>query len=293
MFFKPSRYYLIAFVIVVIWGTTFISTKVLINNGLSPEDILLSLFVRAYLGIWFFGKNRLFANNWKDECIFLLLGITGGSIYFLTENYAVKITQVTNVAFIVCAAPLLTAVLSHFFLKNERLNRRLIQGSLLALLGVALVVFNGKFILQLNPLGDLLSFLAALSWAIYTILLKQVSSRYPIGFITRKVFFYGIITILPVFLLHPLTSDLQLLCQPVIYLNILFLGITASLLCYFFWNMVIKHLGAVKSTNFVYIVPIITLIDSSLILDETITVYAVAGMLMILSGVIWAERGRR
>jgi drug/metabolite transporter (DMT)-like permease len=284
---------LIAFAIVVVWGTTFISTKVLILNGLSPEDIFLYRFVLAYTGIWFFSKNRLFADSWKDEFILLVLGITGGSVYFLTENFAVKITQVTNVAFIVCAAPLLTAILSHFFLKNERLNRRLIQGSLLALCGVALVVFNGKFILQLNPFGDLLSFLAALSWAFYTILLKQVSTRYPIGFITRKVFFYGIVTILPAFLFHPLTTDLQLLTRPVIYLNILFLGITASLLCYFFWNMVIKHLGAVKSTNYVYIVPIITLIASSLILDETITVYAIAGMIMILTGVIWAERGRR
>ena len=291
MNYKINRYYLIAIIIVLIWGITFISTKVLINNGLSPEDIFLYRFGLAYIGIWFLGKNKLFANSWKDEFIFLLLGITGGSIYFLTENYAVKITQVTNVAFIVCAAPLLTAILSHFYLKNERLNRRVIQGSFWALFGVALVVFNGKFILQLNPLGDLLSFLAALSWAFYTILLKQVSNRYPIGLITRKVFFYGVITILPTFIMHPLTTDLQLLLRPVVYLNILFLGIAASLLCYFFWNLVIKHLGAVKSTNFVYVIPTITLIASSFILDETITIYAVAGMLMILSGVIWAEKG--
>jgi drug/metabolite transporter (DMT)-like permease len=290
MNFKNSRYYLIAFVIVLIWGTTFISTKMLLINGLSPEDIFLYRFVLAYIGIWFFGKNRLFAKNWKDECILFLLGITGGSFYFLTENFAVKITQVTNVAFIVCAAPLLTAILSHFFIKNERLNRRLITGSLLALLGVGLVVYNGKFILQLNPLGDLLSFLAALSWAFYTILLKQISNRYSIGFITRKVFFYGILTVLPAFCFHPLITDLQLLSKPVIYLNILFLGIAASLLCYFFWNLVIKHLGTIKATNFVYIVPIITLITSSFLLDETITAFAVTGMLMILTGVIWAER---
>ena len=289
---KISRYHLIAFMIVVIWGTTFISTKVLILNGLSPEDIFLYRFIPAYTGMLFFSRSRLFADSLKDEFIFLILGITGGSLYFLTENFAIKITQVTNVAFIVCAAPLLTAILSHFFLKNERLNRRILQGSLLALCGVALVVFNGKFILQLNPLGDLLSFLAALSWATYTILFKQVSARYPIGFITRKVFFYGIITILPAFAFRPLMTDLQLLCRPVVCLNILFLGIAASLLCYFFWNKVIKHLGAVKATIFVYIVPIITLIASSLILDETITVYAVAGMTMILTGVIWAERGK-
>jgi len=283
-------YHAIAFSIVVIWGTTFISTKVLLLHGLSPEDIFFYRFTLAYIGIGLINRNRLFAKSWKDELIFFLTGITGGSAYFLSENFALKITQASNVALIVCAAPLLTAIFSHIFLKNEKLNRRLFQGSFLAFIGVALVVFNGKFILKLNPLGDLLSFFAALSWAFYTILLKQVSNRYPIGFITRKVFFYGLLTILPAFIVHPFTFDTQLLLKPVIYGNLLFLGIAASLLCFFFWNTVIKNLGAIQTTNYVYFVPSITLITSSLILNETITVFAVAGMLMILSGVFWVER---
>ncbi|MDR0796971.1 MAG: DMT family transporter [Tannerella sp.] len=291
-FVEDSRYHLIAFIIIMIWGTTFISTKVLLLNGLSPEDIFLYRFVLAYSGIWFLGKNRLFANSWKDEITFILLGIAGGSVYFLTENYAIQITQASNVSLIVCAAPLLTAILSHIFLKGERLSRRLIQGSFLALLGVAFVVFNGKFVLRLNPLGDLLSFCAALSWAFYTILLKQVSNRYPISFITRKVFIYGILTILPVFMFRPLTTDIRILSKPVVYLNILFLGVAASLFCYFFWNVAVKNLGAIKTTNYVYIIPIITLIASSMVLSETITVFAIAGMFFILSGVIWVEKRR-
>ena len=287
---KNSRYHAIAFLIVVIWGTTFISTKILLINGLSPEDIFFLRFSLAYIGIRILGKSPWFAKNWKDELLFLLLGIAGGSSYFLAENFALKITQASNVAFIVCTAPLLTACLSHIFLKNEKLNRRLIQGSGLALFGVALVVFNGKFILQLNPLGDLLSFLAALSWAFYTILLKRISNRYSMVFITRKVFFYGLLTILPAFIIHPLTTDTQLLFRPVVYFNLLFLGIGASLLCYFFWNTVIKHLGAVQTTNYVYFIPVITLIASSLFLDETITVFAITGLLLILAGVFWAER---
>jgi len=144
--------------------------------------------------------------------------------------------------------------------------------------------------LQLNPLGDLLSFLAALSWAFYTILLKRISNRYSMVFITRKVFFYGLLTILPAFFIHPLTTDTQLLFRPVVYFNLLFLGIGASLLCYFFWNIVIKHLGAVQTTNYVYFIPVITLIASSLFLDETITVFAITGLLLILAGVFRAER---
>jgi drug/metabolite transporter (DMT)-like permease len=168
----------------------------------------------------------------------------------------------------------------------------LLQGAFIALLGVALVVFNGKFVLQLNPLGDLLSFLAALSWALYTILLKQVSNRYPIVFITRKVFFYGLLTILPAFIIHPLTTNTQTLFQPVVYWNLLFLGVAASLLCFFFWNMVIKKLGAVQTTNYVYLIPVVTLIFSSLLLDETITVFALAGMLCILTGVFLSQKSQ-
>ncbi len=290
---KTGWYHVIAFVIVLIWGTTFISTKILLLNGLSPEDIFFFRFGMAYIGICFLGKTRLFAKSWRDEFTFFLIGISGGSIYFLAENFALKITQASNVALIICTAPLLTAILSHIFLKNEKLSKRLIQGSLLALFGVALVVFNGRFILQLNPLGDLLSFLAALSWAFYTILLKQISNRYSTLFITRKVFFYGLLTILPTFLIHPLTTDTIILFQPVVYWNLLFLGIVASLLCFFFWNIVIKHLGAVKTTNYVYLVPGVTLIASSVFLNEIITTFALIGTFFILAGVFWAERRKK
>lgn len=287
---KTGWYHLIAFIIVVFWGTTFISTKILLLKGLTPEDIFFYRFALAYIGIWFLGKNRLFSKTWKDEFIFLLIGIAGGSAYFLTENFAIKITQASNVALIVCVAPLLTAIFSHIFLKNEKLNKNLVAGSLFALCGVGLVVFNGKFILQLNPLGDLLSFLAALSWAFYTILLKQISSKYSITFITRKVFFYGLLTILPCFLIKPLTTNPEIILQPEVYANLLFLGFIASLFCFFFWNIVIKQLGAVQTTNYVYIMPVVTLIASAVFLSETITLYAVLGMIFILIGVYWVEK---
>ena len=289
---KIGWYHVIASFIVLIWGSTFISTKILLLNGLTPEDVFFFRFLVAYIGIWFFGKSRLFAKNWKDEFMFLLIGVTGGSVYFLAENFALNITQASNVALIVCTAPLLTAILSHIYLKNEKLNRRLIQGSALALLGVSLVVLNGRFVLKLNPVGDLLSFTAALCWAFYTILLKQVSTRYSTLFITRKTFFYGLLTVLPAFLVHPLTTDTEILFQPVVVGNVLFLGAAASLFCYFFWSVIIRKLGAVQTTNYVYIVPAVTLVMSSLFLDETITAFAIVGTTCILSGVFWAGRRR-
>ena len=154
---KNYTYHLIAIFTVGVWGLTFISTKVLIANGLSPKEIFLLRFLIAYIGIWFISPRKLFANNWKDELWLLLGGITGGSVYFLTENMALGITLATNVAFIVCTAPLLTTIFSLMIYKKEKATRSLIGGSLMALVGVAMVVYNGSFVLKISPLGDCLT----------------------------------------------------------------------------------------------------------------------------------------
>ena len=287
---KTSWYHLIALLIVIVWGTTFVSTKILLSCGLSPKDIFFYRFLLAYAGIWFFGRKALFADNFKDEFLFMLMGVTGGSFYFIAENSALEITMASNVALLVCTAPILTAIFSYLLLKNEKLKRYLWYGSLLALTGVAFVAFNGRFLLQINPLGDMLSLLAAFSWALYTILLKRLGNRYSTLFITRKVFFYGVLTLLPVFFFKPLNMDAAILAQPVVWGNLLYLGIAASLLCYFFWNMVVKKLGAVRTTNYVYIVPLVTLLSSAIVIDETVTMVALAGAFLILAGVVLAEQ---
>ena len=287
---KTPWYHLTALLIVIVWGTTFVSTKVLLSYGLSPKDIFFFRFLLAYFGIWMFGRRQLLANNLKDEFLLLLTGITGGSLYFLAENTALEITQASNVALLVCTAPILTAIFSRQFLKTEKINRYLWYGSLLALTGVVFVAFNGRFILQINPMGDILSILAALSWAFYTILLKRLENRYSTLFITRKVFFYGVLTLLPLFLFKPLNMNTAVLIQPVVWGNLLYLGIIASLLCYFLWNVAVKKLGAVRTTNYVYVIPLVTLLTSVIVIDETITPVALAGALLILAGVALAER---
>lgn len=143
---KHGYYHLIAILVVAIWGLTFISTKVLINHGLTPQEIFFYRFLIAYLGIWVISPKRLFTSNWKDELWLMAGGFFGGSLYFFTENTALGITQASNVAFIICTAPLLTTILSLLFYKSEKATKGLIYGSILALIGVGLVVFNGSFV---------------------------------------------------------------------------------------------------------------------------------------------------
>ena len=217
-------------------------------------------------------------------------GIAGGSFYFFTENTALEITLATNVAFIVCTAPLLTTILSLWIYKKEKVTRGLMAGSLLALVGVALVVYNGSFVLKISPLGDFLTLLAAFSWAFYSLIMRKMSNRYGITFITRKIFFYGVLTILPAFLVHPWNFDIARLLEPAILFNLLFLGVLASLICFVVWNVVLKQLGTIRASNYIYLNPLFTLVGSAFLLGEQLTMVALMGAVLILGGVYWAGK---
>lgn len=287
---KHGYYHLIAILTVSIWGLTFIATKVLIGYGLTPQEIFFYRFLIAYAGIWIISPKRLFANRWKDEFWLMAGGIFGGSLYFFTENTALGITQASNVSFLICTAPLLTTILSLLFYKSEKATKGLIGGSLLALAGVGLVVFNGSVILKISPVGDLLTLLAALSWAFYSLIIRKMTRRYPTVFITRKIFFYGVLTILPAFLLHPLQPDLDILLQPIVLSNLLFLAVLASLICYVLWNVVLKQLGTVRASNYIYLNPLVTMVASVFILHEQITWITLLGAGCIIFGVYQAEK---
>lgn len=285
-------YHILAISIIAIWGVTFINTKFLIINGLNPQEIFLLRFILAYIGIWTFSPHKLFTDNWRDELTTLMLGITGGSLYFWAENTAIQYSLVNNVAFIVCNAPLLTLFLGMAFSKEIRATKNIVMGSLISLIGVALVIFNGSFILRLNPIGDFLALVAAGAWAVYSLLMRGLTNRYNVTFLTRKVFFYGILTILPAFLIKPWQFPLENLAEPVIWMNLLFLSIIAALICFVLWNIVIRELGALSSANYIYLSPVSTMIASAIFLQEPVTWISIAGSILILSGLfIVSKRG--
>lgn len=277
-------YHILAVSIIAIWGVTFINTKFLILNGLNPQEIFLLRFIIAYLGVWTFSPRKLFTDNWHDEFTMVLLGISGGSLYFWAENTAIQYSLVNNVAFIVCNAPLLTLFLGMAFSKEIKATKPIVGGSFISLLGVALVIFNGSFILKLNPIGDFLALVAAGAWAIYSLLMRNMTSRYNVTFLTRKVFFYGILTILPVFLINPWQFPLEDFGKPVIWINLVFLGLIAALICFVLWNIVIRELGALTSVNYIYLSPVSTMIASAIFLQEPVTWVSVMGSFLILLG---------
>ena len=301
---KRIGYHLLALAVVAVWGVTFVSTKTVISAGMHPVAIFFLRFVMAYVGIWVLtlvkkGNTKLW-NGWKEELVFLFLGVTGGSLYFITENTALAYTQACNVAFLVCVAPVFTALFTLIYrrfrhgrfadgLENVRLGLPLIGGTLLALTGMALVIFDGTKV-ELSLAGDLLSLGAALCWASYSLYMGQMTREYGAVYATRKVFFYGLLTILPFIGGVADSFSPAVLGQPVVWGNLLFLGVVASLVCFIVWNLVMERLGNVTSTNYVYLNPVFTLITAMIFLGEHMSPMAAIGSAAILAGVIWAGR---
>ena len=290
-------YHIIALVTIAVWGSTFVYTKLLLLSGLTAAQVFMLRFIIAYVLLlaWSLTRRnfRLFASSIKDELLMLALGITGGSLYFLSENTALNYTTTTNTSLIVCLCPLFAALLISLFYRSQRLRPMQVVGSFIAAAGVVVVVLNGHFVLHLSPLGDSLALIACLCWAFYSLLMISANQHYDVMFITRKVFFYGIVSIIPYFIFNPEMPSLATLCRPAVLANLIFLGAVASLLCFLAWNWVMKRLGAITVTNYVYLNPVVTIIFAWMLLSEQITVFFLLGTVLILLGMYLSAGTRR
>lgn len=283
-------YHIEAILISAIWGITFVSTKVLMSSGLGPEEIMLLRFVLAYIFIWTISPRKLWANKLKDELLMLVLGIVGGSFYFLAENIALQYIQASDVSILLSIIPLLSALVAPLFFKTEKITKPLIIGAVVALAGVGFVVMNEHVALHPNPIGDVLVVGASMMWVAYGIIIKKLGKGYSSVFITRKVFFYGILTIIPAFPIMGTGLHLEALISLKVILNLLFLGLIASYWCFLSWNKVIDRLGIVTSNNYLYLSPLATFVFSAIVLNETITFEAIVGASLILVGVFLAQK---
>ena len=279
-----------AAVTILIWGTTFISTKVLLDF-FSPIEILFFRFTIGFIILCLIHPHRLRGSGLKQELMFAGAGLTGVTLYFLLENMALTYTTASNVGVIISIAPFFTAIIAHLFLKSEKLHLQFFLGFLASITGIVLITFNGSFLLDLNPLGDILAILAAILWAIYSVITRRISQLgYNTIQTTRRTFFYGIIFMLPALYIFNFQWGFYRFAQPVNLLNILFLGFGASALCFVTWNTAVKILGAVKTSVYIYMVPVVTVVTSVIVLHEEITIIAFIGIVFTLLGLFLSER---
>lgn len=278
-----------ALITIIIWGTTFISTKVLLNN-FSPIEILFFRFTIGFFALFIISPHKLKLKEKKEEFLFISAGLSGVTLYFLFENIALTYSFASNVGVIIAISPFFTAILAHIFLEKEKFKLNFFIGFISAIIGIFLISFNGQTVLKLNPIGDILAVLAAFTWAVYSILTRKISNLgYNTIQSTKKIFLYGIIFMIPMLFIMDFKFNFECFLNKINLFNILFLGLGASALCFVTWNFSVKILGAVKTSVYIYMVPVITVVASILILHENITLISVIGTVLILFGLFISE----
>ena len=282
--------HIFAIITIIIWGTTYISTKVLLVD-FQPVEILFFRFIMGFVILFIAYPKLLKRTSLKQELLFALAGLCGICLYYLLENIALTYTSASNVGVIICVAPFFTAIISHIFIKDkEKFRTVFFIGFIVAMIGICFMSYSGSK-LELNPFGDFLALLAALVWACYSVVTKKISSLgYNTILTTRRTFLYGILFMIPALFVFDFKIELVRFDNPVYLLNILYLGLGASALCFVTWNYAVKVLGAIKTSIYIYMVPVITVVTSILILNEQITILSVIGILFTLVGLIVSQK---
>lgn len=282
--------HILAFFTIFIWGTTYISTKMLLKE-FTPTEILFFRFIIAYLALLLAKPARIPYKNLREELLFACAGLCGVTLYFTLQNTSLVYTLASNAGVLVSVAPFFTAIFSWFLLKGEPLRKSFFIGFGFSIVGIVLISFNGNFILKLNPLGDLLAISCAAVWAVYSVLMKKISIlNYNVILCTRKIFFYGIILMIPVLPFFDFHWNLARFTDPFNVFHMLFLGLGASAICFVTWNYAVGVLGAVRTSVYIYFNPIVTVVTSAIILHERITAVAMVGVILILAGLYLSER---
>lgn len=283
-----------ATVVILIWGTTFVSTKLLLNSFL-PIEILSLRFLLGIACLWLAFPRRLRGVALQQEMLFALAGGCGVFLYYLLENIALTCTTAANVGIIMCLSPFFTAVLAQAFGKGKALCRvRFWCCFALSMAGIALISFKGEGA-ALSPAGDGLALLASMAWAVYSLLVQRIARfGYPVILTTRRIFCWGLAMMLPLWIGTGEWASLPGRVSDFSHMgNLLFLGIGASALCFVGWNNALRRLGVVQAGFFIYAVPVVTMLSAHWVLGETLSATVAWGCALVLSGLILSQHGRK
>lgn len=282
--------HLLAFIVSAVWGCTFVSSAVLLRS-FSPIEIIFFRFLLAYAALWLIRPKRMRLGPFRQELLYAVAGLTGITLYFICENNALIYTSSANVGVIIATAPMLTALLSGGANRKERQGPMFYMGFLVSIVGIALINFNGAVILDLNPLGDLLTLLAAFSWALYSLAVAAAGKSTGDGVqVSRRIFFWALVFTVPFLAATGFRGGADRLIEPKNLMNLGFLGLIASAACFIMWNRAIELIGAVKSNTYLYVTPVVSIVASAVVLKERITWMALLGAALTLVGLWVSER---
>ena len=273
----------------VIWGTTFVATKVLTARFDAVEIVGLRFAIGLpllYALVRWRGIPLAFEPRDRGR---LAAGAAILLYHFLVQAHALRTATATHTAWIITVSPLVIAALS-FALLGERFDRWATGGILCATIGVVLLISEGRPTALVRPssVGDWLALSTTASWALYTIVTRDLSRRVSPLAVTLVVFVPLLVAGLVRLALHTDLRALASLPAPVVA-SILFLG-TLGTLAQWFWQIGVARIGAARAGVYLYLEPASTTLLGVSLLGERYGAWAIAGSALILTGVIIAQR---
>ena len=280
---------------IIIWGFSFIATKVAIQE-VHPFGLMALRFGigALLLSLIQFSRDRQFlrvlsARDWVQIFLLALVGIAGHN---LIQAYGLLYTTAISTGWIIAAQPLFITLSACLFLR-ERITVRKIIGLFLGFFGVFLIITQGVFSLAVfhwsSSFGDFLILFSAITWTIFTVGGRSFLSRFPPLAAIAPIMSVGFLMSLLVSMLQPewnIRVDLSIAA----WVSVLFLGIFCSGVAYFLWYLALEKKDSSSVGMYLYLEPLITLLGACILLGERASWVTLAGGGVTLAGVFLATR---
>ena len=271
--------HLFAFLAVLLWGSVIVSTQVLLGS-LTNMDVLFWRFALGYLFLWILAPKKLTLKKRKHEIFFLLCGLTGVSFYYLLQNIALRLTSAADVSIIGGCAPIATCLL-YQIINRKRGQAYFYLGFVIAISGIILVCKSGNSSAG-SLKGDLIMIAAIIAWGFYSIISEMLTQMgYDSILCVRRFFFWGLLSMLP--FMGQMSAPAVLL-DPHILLHLLYIGVGGSGMTFLLWNIAIQKLGAVSSSVYIYLMPVVTIAVAFLVQKDPLTIGIICGSALTILG---------
>lgn len=277
---------------VILWGLSYISTKVVISQ-IPPISIAFfrEIIAAATLIPLAAYSGALRMVTLRDLGAIASAGFFGLVLYFIFENTGIQYTTASNASMIVASLPIFTLISEALFF-GFKATRNMVACLMLSMIGVYLVVtVNGQVDLtSARFLGNLFMLCSMVCWIVYTSINKKLNKRYPSIAIITYQSLASILLFTP-FVVPEATRWPSLANVSISSIaNLFFLGVFCSAFAYFFYIYAVKRLGATVSATFLTLIPVVTVISGVIILQEDLLWIQVFGMGIIMASILWLNR---
>ena len=276
--------HILAFFSVFIWSSLYIQTSFLLEI-LNPFTLFVLQCCVGYLFLLIIYPKFCKFLRLKEELLFLLASLLGVVFYNLFLNLSMELSSPSNVSIIITTAPLWTCICA-FALRMERPYLLFFIGFCISIFGVVLLNIESFF--SFNLKGDVLALLSSISWGLYAILIAKLL-HYDVVFCVRKILFYGLLLIVPLSFMFDFDIAFYTKLDFINFINLLFVGIFSTGICFVFWFYATKLVGAVSANIYVYLTPVITILVAFFVLGDTLSVSQIFGVVLVLIGVFVSE----